>query len=502
LLAALATALVYVPASAIERSALTTALETITTHELQQHVTVLADDTFEGREAGSRGGRAAGHYLLQQFQEMGLRGAGVDGGYDQPFGGGFRNILGMLAGSDPERMHEIVVLGAHYDHVGYGSRRNSRGPVGYIHNGADDNASGTSVLLEVAQACVQLPTAAGRTILFALWDGEEKGLLGSKHWIEQPTLAPSQRVRFAINLDMVGRLDQQGVQVFGTRSACGLRRMVSRENDSFSLRLDFPWEVADNSDHHTFFVRRIPFLMFHTGEHEDYHRPSDDAEKINSSGMHSIAQLVTRILLRVADRPDPILFRPASQGEGAGEREQYQRHLPPLPPRLGVRWSTDQDGEPGLRVESVTVDSAADRAGIRPGDRLLRFAGNPIVDESVFRRDVRGADSPVTVVVERADAEQPLSLTVELTGSPSRLGIAWRTSDAEPQTVYLVRVEPGLPGDQAGLRPGDRVYEIAGHSFSDSQQFQHLVKTLPLPIELLVERHGRLRWVTLSEPVP
>ena len=135
--------------------ALSAALDTITSGELRQHVSTLADDTFEGREAGSRGGRAAGHYLVQRLQSMELEPAGEDGRYDQPFGRDFRNILGVLRGADPELQQEVVILSAHYDHVGYGTRRDSLGPVGYIHNGADDNASGTAALLEVAQACLR-----------------------------------------------------------------------------------------------------------------------------------------------------------------------------------------------------------------------------------------------------------------------------------------------------------------------------------------------------------
>ena len=500
-LPAVAMVVVCMTASAVERSALTTALNSITTNELQNHVDILADDTFEGREAGSRGGRAAGHYLVQQFQEMGLDEGGVNGRYDQSFGGGFRNILGLLEGGDPDLKNELVVVGAHYDHVGYGTRRNSLGPVGYIHNGADDNASGTAVLLEVAQACLLLPTPARRSILFALWDGEEKGLLGSKHFLQHPVSA-SQHVVFAINLDMVGRLDQQGMQVFGTRTATGLRQLVSRENEGPNLPVHFPWDVTDNSDHHTFFDHRVPFLMFHTGEHEDYHRPGDDADKINSQGMRKIAHLVTNIMLCVADEPTPTPFRQASQREDESAQKQFERHLPPLPPRLGIRWHPDGDGDSGLVVTSVTSGSAADQAGLRTGDRLLRFAGKEVVDQDTFRRDVLGADNSVTIVVQRTEEEEPIELALELTGTPMQLGIAWRDNDAEPQTVFLARVAPGLAAYDAGLRPGDRVYEIAGRTFADSDAFHRLVTTLPLPMEWLVERRGQLRWVTIAEPTP
>ncbi|MFM8703368.1 MAG: M20/M25/M40 family metallo-hydrolase, partial [Planctomycetia bacterium] len=146
--------------------------------DASRHVHALADDSFEGREGGSRGGRAAGAYIVQAIEKLGLQPAGDNGTYDQAFGG-MRNILALLPGSDPMVAGELVVVGAHYDHVGYGNASNSYGPTGYIHNGADDNASGVAGLIEIAEAFQHMPSRPRRPILFAFWDGEEKGLLGS-----------------------------------------------------------------------------------------------------------------------------------------------------------------------------------------------------------------------------------------------------------------------------------------------------------------------------------
>src|SRR5207247_2064991 len=128
-----------------------------TADELLDHVSFLADDVLEGRETGSRGGRAAGGYLAEQLRKTGLTPMGDSGSYFQAFGSGSRNLLGLVEGSDPDLKHDVIVIGAHYDHVGYGNRRNSYGPFGYIHNGADDNASGVSALLELADAFIRLP---------------------------------------------------------------------------------------------------------------------------------------------------------------------------------------------------------------------------------------------------------------------------------------------------------------------------------------------------------
>ncbi len=165
----------------VEVNARAAALASITTDQARAHVQVLADDTFEGREAGSRGNRAAGIYIVDLLKKWGLKPAGTAGTYYQS-GNGSTNILAIVEGRDEKLRDEVILLGGHYDHVGYGTNRNSYGPTGFIHNGADDNASGVAALLEVAEALAQLPEKPARSILLAFWDGEEKGLLGSKYW--------------------------------------------------------------------------------------------------------------------------------------------------------------------------------------------------------------------------------------------------------------------------------------------------------------------------------
>ena len=158
--------------------------------------------------------------------------AAPDGDYFQPFLPESRNILVRLPGSDPDLKREYVVIGAHYDHVGRGNSRNSRGPIGQIHNGADDNASGTSALLELVDAFCSLDVAPKRSLLFVFWDGEEQGLLGSQYWISAPTV-PLEQIRLVINIDMIGRLRDNRADVFGTpqrRPVCGdfSRHRISR----------------------------------------------------------------------------------------------------------------------------------------------------------------------------------------------------------------------------------------------------------------------------------
>ena len=479
---------------AIEADARSSALESITTDEVKHHVGVLADDTFEGREAGSRGNRAAGLYIIEELKKYGIPGGASDGRYYQT-GTQSNSILGLVEGSDPELKDEVILFGAHYDHVGYGTLRNSHGPIGYIHNGADDNASGVSALLEVAQALGQLPQHPKRTILLAFWDGEEKGLWGSKYWVDHPTV-PLANVKLAINVDMVGRLRNAKLTVYGARTAPGIRRVVSRENDG-SLVLDFDWDIRGDSDHYSFYSRNIPILMFHTGLHDDYHRPSDDVEKINNDGLKEISRLMFGTVVALADAPELGRFRSQSRLESNFVRRGVEVALSPPPGRLGLRWDETLARDGNIVVRAVTPGSAADRAGIRAGDRIESFDGHLVHDARQFRMLVLAAESPAPVVVQREGEEAPLELSAPLTGTPVRLGIAWRVDETEPGCVIINRLTPGSPADMAGLRPTDRIHRINGQDFASGDEFRELAGSLPDPLVLEVETRGKVRAVTI-----
>ena len=470
---------------------------TISAAELRRHVEVLADDTFEGREAGSRGGRAAAHYLGREFQKYRLAGGAAPGSYYQPFSGQYQNILALLEGSDPRFKRELVIVGAHYDHVGYGNEQNSYGPTGYIHNGADDNASGVAVLLELAEAFSQLEPRPKRSILFALWDGEEKGLLGSEHWAGQLTW-PLNQVRAAINLDMVGRLRSDQMEIYGARTGFGLRRLVSISNAATNLRFDFSWTMREDSDHYSFYKRGVPVLMFHTGLHGDYHRPSDDLEKVNIAGMQRVAQMLFGLIAELANEPRLGGFRSASRGETSGTREMRERPLAPLAGRLGVTWQRDAK-RAGLRVLSVNSRSAAARAGLRPGDRIMRFDDLDLPDGATLRVLVRAAKQPATLTIERPGLAQPLPLRVTFTGQRIRWGISWSSDAAEPGGVMVTRVVPGSPAARAGLRFQDRIYQVADESFASEPEFRRLLASADTsPVEFLIERHGRTSTIEIE----
>ncbi len=458
---------------------------------LNKHVHFLASDALEGRKANSRGGRAAGAFLAEQMEKYGLKPAGDPESYFQTFDSG-RNILGLLPGSDPKLQDEIVVVCAHYDHVGYGSISNSFGPIGQIHNGADDNASGTSGVLSVIQAIHGLPQPPRRSILFAFWDAEEDGLLGSAHWTAKPTL-PLERVKLAINVDMIGRLRDRKLELYGSRTMTGLRETLSRLNSS-ELKVDFTWTMMPNSDHYSFFAREIPALMLHTGLHENYHRPSDDPETINFEGLEDVSRYLLRIALHLANVDELGGFRSESRREGAGSqflatRRRYQAR----PPRLGIQWPDGYEAspeKPGLPILAVVAATPAERAGLQTGDVLLSFAGEPLVDVPAFRQQIWEVDGEVELVL-RSPLGEERKVQVTLEGSPIRVGVSAYSDSAEPRVAVVSRVIEGTAADRAGLKVDDRITSINGRRFAGSAELVELLRGLPGPFRLEVEREGR-----------
>lgn len=484
-------------ALAVEAADLAAALDSITTEELKGHVDVLADDTFEGRQAGSRGGYAAANYLAKAFEAGGLAPAGDGGSYFHAFNGNCRNILGLLEGSDRRLAHEVIAVGAHYDHVGYGRAGNSYGPIGYIHNGADDNASGTAAILEMIDAVRRLPARPKRSLLFALWDAEEDGLIGSKHWTARPTVDLA-RVKLYFNLDMVGRLKNDRLEVYGTRTLVGSRRLVSEENRDTRLAIDFDWRIKADSDHYSFASRSIPFLMIHTGLHENYHRPSDDSHLINHDGIRRVSRLVIQSALRLADADDVGQFRVHARSETSHHRDLLEQSQVPQQPRFGLPWQREPEGERRIVFLAPTPGSAAEAAGIRPGDRLVTYEGAEVTDEQQFRLALFMARGPKKFVVQREGAAGPLDVTIEPRGAPIRVGITWRDDPAEPGTVLLTQVVAGSAADAAGLKVRDRIYSVGDHRFAGTEEFGRLINALPSPLTMLVERQGRLETIDVA----
>jgi hypothetical protein len=489
-----------IPVGAAEKnSAYQAALASIKAEDLGEFVGELADPTMEGREAGTRGGKAAGDYLADHYAKLHLQPAGDKGKFFQPFTPNFRNVLAMLPGSDPKLREQVIIVCGHYDHIGFGGRGMSLDAEGDVHPGADDNASGASTVLDLAQAFTVLPTAPKRSILFVNWDAEEKGLLGSKYWAANPTIS-LKRVVAGLNIDMVGRLRDSRLMVIAARSGSGWRRLLSNHNDGAGLHIDFPWGVHANADHYPLFEHDIPVLLFHTGLHENYHRASDLPKYINKQGMAEITRMVFGVVYELANGPTTPAFRAAARNE-TPETEQSVLDQIALPgERLGVGWREDAAVAGGVVVSSVAADSPAEHAGVQVGDCIVRIADQKIVSDDGFFAAVAAAANPVAITLKRADEKQPRHLTATLVGSPLRWGMTWRVDDGEPGTVILTHVVHGSPAARAGLAAGDRIYQVGDRDFKDEAAFIQMTGTPAESLPLLIERDGRPRSVTLQSP--
>lgn len=218
------------------------------------------------------------------------------------------NVIGILPGSDPRLKEEVIVIGAHYDHVGlgyFGTRDSST--EGQIHNGADDNASGTAALLSLAQRLSRLPERPSRTIVFAAFTGEELGLYGSRHFVSHPPF-PITSTKAMVNLDMVGRMTDNRVTVAGIDSAKEFRELVTEAGQQLGVGIRPSTGRIGRSDHAPFYEKNIPVLHLYTGSHDDYHRPTDDWEKLNIEGMVKISDVVLSVIEKIASAKEPPTF--------------------------------------------------------------------------------------------------------------------------------------------------------------------------------------------------
>ena len=322
-----------------------------------------------------------------------------------------RNVIAVLPGRGQDAAdgrpaidpRETVVLGAHYDHLGYGGSGSAAPGVEAIHHGADDNASGTALLLEVAR---QLAASGPRPrrILFIAFSGEERGLLGSGHYTANP-LVPLDDTVAMVNLDMVGRLVDDKVIVHGTGTGTGFDGLVDRLTALHGFQVAKEPGGFGPSDHASFYAKKIPVLHLFTGSHADYHRPSDTADKINYDGMVRIAGLVAEIVGDLADadeRPGYVEVASTMFARGGGDR-----------PYFG---SIPDFGTPGggYAISGVAKDSPAATGGLQGGDLIVRLGGSAITGLEDFDSALRkhkGGDR-VPVVVLRDGAEVTLEIVL------------------------------------------------------------------------------------------
>lgn len=382
--ALLAMALVLAPWSGAAAQATCPAPASLTGGAAQPEATVryLADDALEGRLAGSPGAHCAALYVAGQFREAGLEPA-TPGGYLQAVplvsavnphapGGEGVNVIGVLPGSNPSLAGQAIVIGAHFDHLGrgpFGSLAPDR--AGEIHNGADDNASGVAALVLVARRLAAGPRP-GRTVVFVAFTGEELGLIGSSYYVGHPAVSMDSTVAM-LNMDMVGRLGHDRLIVYGIGTSPQWPDLVADADRGSGLELAEQEAGFGPSDHTSFYGRGVPVLHFFTNLHADYHRPTDDWQKIDFPGITRVAALVAGIASRVAERPERIaVIEGVGARPEAGEGEGYGAYLGTVPDFTFT--------ERGVRLGGVTGGSPADRAGLRSGDVMVGFGDMEIAD--------------------------------------------------------------------------------------------------------------------------
>ncbi len=353
------------------------------------------DDTLTPQSAALTGWRIRGQTAIERTVTEG------------------RNVIAVLpaaglprdGAADAEGMRpaETVVLGAHYDHLGYGGANSAAPGEHVVHHGADDNASGTALLVEVARILKE-EGPFPRSILFVAFSGEERGLLGSAHYAAN-ALVPLAETVAMVNLDMVGRLDGNKIVIHGTGTGTGLDTLVDRFVAARGFESAKEPGGFGPSDHSSFYARKIPVLHLFTGSHSDYHRPTDTAEKINYEGMVRITRLVADIVRDLATAPErPAYIEVASPqfARGGGDR-----------PYFG---SIPDFGKPGkgYAITGATKDSPAAKGGLKGGDVIVRLGESAVTGledfDSALRKHKGGATVPVVVV--RDGVEVTLQITL------------------------------------------------------------------------------------------
>jgi len=345
------------------------------------------------------------------------------------------NVLGYLPGDDDALNGEYVLIGAHMDHLGRGMHSGSRGgpaAVGQIHNGADDNASGTAGVVELADVLGSRGELR-RGVMFAAWSGEEWGLLGSQYYTESPT-RPLDKLVAAINMDMIGRSKDDAVIVEGMGTSPGFHELVEHARDELELHVNLQLNdrPSENSDHASFVRRDIPVINFFTGLHDDYHMPSDDTPAINAAGGATIATLAGQCAVLLADAAvRPPFTQPGAGGPdvaagpanphaapGPGSRRGAPSGDAPVPYRVVFGSSPDMaySGEDGVRISGVRPGTPAELAGLKAGDVITAFDGTPVKnleDYSVLLFRHKPGDE-ITVTVRRG--AETLELKAVLSG--------------------------------------------------------------------------------------
>ena len=387
----------------------------------QTDVKVLAADELGGRLTGTAGADSAAAYIARRFAQVGLQPA--PGGWLQAFtvskdapavqhanlgdlNG--KNVIGILPGRDPVLRNETVIVGAHYDHLGLGGfGALDPDSSGRVHNGADDNASGTAALFAIATRLKAARLA--RTVVFIAFSGEELGLLGSDYYVKHP-IYPLTATQAMINLDMVGRLNNDKLIVYGTGTATEIPALLDSLNWYAKFDLRPQPEGYGPSDQTSFYAAKIPVLHFFTDLHGDYHRASDDWDKINATGLVRVADFAAAMATALGNRPTRLTFvdvPPPAPKAGAAVTSGYGAYLGTVPDM-----ASGEGG--GVLITGVSKGSPAELAGMKGGDKITKIGDYEVADLAGMTdalRSYKPGDKIVIIVVRDG---KPIGLDVTL----------------------------------------------------------------------------------------
>lgn len=379
---------------------------------ISDHIKTLSDDTYEGRGTGSSGEKKAAAYIESVFKKLTLQPRGDNESYFQRFpfkagahGEGEAGTAANVVGYLDNQAATTIIIGAHYDHLGIDGQSSSldANPKNKIHNGADDNASGVAGVIELARYFSTNDKQEKNNFIFLCFSGEELGLLGSKYFTDHPPVELSS-VNYMINMDMIGRLDPQTktVLVHGTGTSPVWETLL-RKFETPDLKIKTDSSGTGPSDHTSFYLKDLPVLHFFTGAHSDYHKPSDDWEKINVKGEASVLTLIARLINELDSTPKLAFLKTKSKMQTS--RSAFKVTLGIMPSY------TATEGE-GLKVDGVTDGRPGQKAGIETGDVIIQMGEFPIRDIQNYMDALGKFEKGQTVPVKVKRKNETLDLSV------------------------------------------------------------------------------------------
>ncbi|MCX6138331.1 MAG: M28 family peptidase, partial [Ignavibacteriales bacterium] len=362
------------------RKALAMLAPVFSADRMMKSVNYLAGEELAGRAPGTPGIEKAANFIAEKFKNAGLLPGADDGSYFQVWDevvdakgtrAPVKNIIGTIPGTNPKYSDESVIICAHYDHLGLGWPGGNTGNIGKIHYGADDNASGVAVMMELADLLGK-SLKPQRTVIFVAFSCEEEGLLGSKTYIKTMKKFPAKKAIGVLNLDGVGRLNDRKLLVLSSSSAREWKFIFMGAGYVTGVEAEMVTQDLDASDQRSFIEIGVPGVQFFAGAHEDYHKPSDTPDKIDGAGMVKVATFVREGLLYLGDRETPLAFQgqvtaEAKKPQAAGERRVTTGSMPDF-----------AFSGPGVRIADLSNDSPAAKAGLQKGDVIIKIGDRAV----------------------------------------------------------------------------------------------------------------------------